>query len=72
MSGSVEVRHQQAPIQQMLLTQTFSNVTQYAKDSIGWKAITAVIAYHIAKDMASIATVEHCGFKKIVKTLDIR
>lgn len=40
----------------VLLTQVFTNDTQYTKDSNGWKKITAVIAYHITKDMAPIAS----------------
>jgi len=50
---------------QVLITQAFTNATQYEKDSRRWKAITATICYNIAKDMAPIATVEHSGFKQV-------
>lgn len=61
-----------ASTKQVSITQAFTNATQYEKDSRRWKEITDAICYYIAKDMAPIATVEHSGFKQLVRTLDRR
>lgn len=50
---------------QLPLTQAFTNIIQYAKDSKIWKEVMATIG----EDMAPKAAVEYCEFKHLVKTL---
>lgn len=57
---------------QASITDTLQNATPYPTSSSRQKQITDAIAYHIAKDMAPMYTVEHVGFKKMVQTLDKR
>lgn len=44
----------------------------YKKKSAKWRDITKVVAYHIAKDMVPVVTVDHEGFKNCNKTTDPR
>ncbi|XP_069800972.1 E3 SUMO-protein ligase ZBED1-like [Dendropsophus ebraccatus] len=60
------------PTKQQSIKEAFTNMTNYEKDSKRWKEITEAISYYIAKDMAPIATVEHKGFKRLMKTIDRR
>lgn len=52
----------ECPKKQTSITETIRNATPYPPSSSRQKEITAAIAYHLAKDMAPINTVEHDGF----------
>ncbi len=51
---------------------TLFNATPYPTTSPKHKEITDAIAFHLAKDMAPVATVAKDGFKKLIQTLDKR
>ena len=57
---------------QQSLTEAFANTQKYERTSKRWIEITNAIGYHVAKDMAPIATVECKGFKHLMKTVDKR
>ncbi len=57
---------------QTSITQTLYGASPYPPSSQRHKEITNAIAYHLAKDMAPINTVENEGFKAMIKTLDKR
>ena len=54
------------------ITQALYNATPYPNTSQRYKEITNAVTYYLAKDMASINTVQNDGFKHLVKTLDKR
>lgn len=54
------------------IADAFINSNPYPTNSTRWNEITDSITFHIAKDMTPISTVEQCGFKKMVRTLDKR
>ncbi|KAK0138123.1 Zinc finger BED domain-containing protein 1 [Merluccius polli] len=57
---------------QTSITDTLHNATPYPHNSSRSKEITEAIAYHLAKDMVPINTVERDGFRKMLHTLDKR
>ncbi|KAI5107252.1 zinc finger BED domain-containing protein 1-like [Silurus meridionalis] len=57
---------------QTSITPTLHGASPYPSSSQRHKDITNAIAYHLAKDMAPINTVENEGFKAMIKTLDKR
>ncbi|XP_073708964.1 E3 SUMO-protein ligase ZBED1-like [Garra rufa] len=57
---------------QTSITQTLYGASPYPSSSQRHKEITNAIAYHLAKDMAPINTVQNEGFKAMMKTLDKR
>ena len=56
----------------MSLKASFTNAVPYDRSSERWWDITWSVAYHIAKDMGPISTVEKPGFIKMVTKLDPR
>ncbi|XP_024118468.2 zinc finger BED domain-containing protein 1 [Oryzias melastigma] len=57
---------------QQTLTSVFAKLTPYDKGSQRWTSITDAVAFHIAKDMYPLRTVEGAGFQKLLKVLDPR
>ncbi|XP_010772682.1 zinc finger BED domain-containing protein 1-like [Notothenia coriiceps] len=57
---------------QTSISQTLFNGTPYSHSSRRHKEITKAITFYLAKDMASINTVQNEGFKNLMKTLDKR
>ncbi|XP_076836729.1 E3 SUMO-protein ligase ZBED1-like [Brachyhypopomus gauderio] len=57
---------------QTTLQNSFTCAVPYEKKSEKWGDITKAVAYHIAKDMVPISTVEQKGFVQLIKTLDQR
>lgn len=55
---------------QSLLESSFTRCVPYEKKR--WRDITKAAAYHIAKDMVPIVTVEQEGFKTLPKIIDPR
>lgn len=58
------------PTTQTSITQTLYNATPYPDSSRRHKEITEAVTFFLAKDMASMNTVQNDGFKHLVKTLD--
>lgn len=56
--------------QKTSITTTLYNATPYPPNASSHKEITLAIAYHLAKDMAPINTMQHEGFRKMINTLD--
>ncbi|XP_025753343.1 zinc finger BED domain-containing protein 1-like [Oreochromis niloticus] len=57
---------------QRSITEAFTSTQLYERTSKRWQEITNAIGYHIAKDMAPIATVERNGFRHFMKIIDKR
>lgn len=57
---------------QTSLTQSMFSGVPYERNSIKWKEITNAVAFHVAKDMIPIYTVEKPSFKRLLQTLDPR
>lgn len=57
---------------QISLAVSFSNSVPYDKKAPRWKEITDAVAFHIAKDMVPIYTIEKPGFIKMLQTADPR
>lgn len=60
-----------APKQQSL-TDAFSKLSPYDRGSKRWNNVTEAIAFHLAKDLRRLQTVEGIGFNKMIKVLDPR
>ena len=58
--------------QQTSIVQAFSKSTAYDRKSKRWSDITRAITTYLCKDMVPFYTVEHSGFKEMIKTLDAR
>ena len=63
---------QPAAPKQTLLQASLTHAVPYERTSEKWRDITKAVAYHIAKDMAPIATVEQAGFIQLLKTMNPR
>lgn len=57
---------------QQYINEAFAGQTPYDRKSKRWIELTNAIGYHIAKDMAPLATVERTGFKRLMNTADKR
>nr|XP_054594508.1 E3 SUMO-protein ligase ZBED1-like [Nothobranchius furzeri] len=57
---------------QTLLRASLSHSEPYERTSNKWREITKAVAFHIAKDMAPVSTVEQTGFVQLLKTMDSR
>lgn len=57
---------------QVTLAASFSRGVPYGKTDVKWKRITDAVAFHIAKDMVPIYTVEKAGFKHMLNVIDSR
>lgn len=57
---------------QVTLENTLARTAPFDKTSKRWRDITNAIAYHIAKDLAPIATVEQTGFIQMFKIVEPR
>lgn len=59
-------------VKQTTLQHSYTRAVPYDTKSEKWGEITKAVAYHIAKDMVPISTVEQEGFIQLLKTLDRR
>ncbi|KAL4005537.1 hypothetical protein ACER0C_005250 [Sarotherodon galilaeus] len=59
-------------VKQATLQHSYTPAVPYDTKSEKWGEITKAVAYHIAKDMVPISTVEQEGFIQLLKTLDRR
>ncbi|KAM3842884.1 E3 SUMO-protein ligase ZBED1-like [Diretmus argenteus] len=57
---------------QLTLAASFAHGVPYSKADAKWKRITDAVAFHIAKDMVPIYTVEKAGFKHMLNVIDPR
>ena len=57
---------------QTLLQASFALGVASRRTSDQWRDITKAVAFHLAKDMAPISTVEQTGFVPLLKTLNPR
>lgn len=57
---------------QVTLAASFSRGIPYNKADEKWKKITDAVAFHIAKDMVPIYTVEKAGFRHLLEVMDPR
>ena len=61
------------PLDQPTVAQAFEKAEKakpYDKNSKRWKEVTDAVAYHLAKDLRPIKSVENDGFVHLLKTLD--
>ena len=58
--------------QQQTTMERYSASVPYDKDSKRYRDITQAVAYHIAKDMLPLSTVEKPGYKNLIHVLDPR
>ena len=57
---------------QVTLAASFSRGVPYSKTDAKWKRITDAVAFHIAKDMVPINTIENAGFRHLLEVMDPR